>query len=277
MRLKIFSCHHVVPEHVLSTEIFQTIVSGIAAPDGSRIMSDLDGLNIAHDNDFSELRHQYYIWKNKLSEYDYVGFEHYRRPFLIDPFDVPAANALMPPLVQLRRHFHASPAWALVVDDRVLADYVALRAKFTQANISRICQWIGSFDIVAGVADREPIDEQWRACHDASLWPEIVRLTKASPWLAGRECLMDFSLRNIYFRNMYILRAEIFDEYMGFCFDILFRMRDDLGIRSHRLYGYVSERLFSFFLHQKRVENSCLRTLELPVLVGTSSLPKPAA
>lgn len=273
MRLKIFSCHHIPPSHVLSTEIFQTLISGIDVPPGSRIETDSGGANIADDNDFSELRHQYFIWKNRLSEFDYVGFEHYRRPFLIDPLDTRSAQLRIPSLLQIRRHYHANPSWALVVDDTVMADYFAVRQDFTPTQVSCVKAWIGGFDVVVNNGDRSPIDDQWRACHDAYIWSEIVRLVRASPYFSDRECYIDFALRNSHFRNMYIMRSDIFSEYMTFCFDILFEMRDVLGIRSHRLYGYVSERLFALFMHQKRVENPCLRVLELPVLVGQSTLP----
>ncbi len=272
MRLKIFSCHHVLPSYVLSTEIFQTLVSGIEVPDGSGAETDIAGINIADDNDFSELRHQYFIWKNRISEFDYIGFEHYRRPFLIDPLDARTAQSLMPPLLALRRHYHANPAWALVVDDSIMADYFGVRKHLTPAEVARVKTWIAGLDIVTTCGDRLPIDDQWRLCHDPALWPEIVRLVRASPYFADRECFIDFSLRNSHFRNMYIMRADLYAEYMSFCFGILFEMRDVLAIRSQRLYGYVSERLFSLFMHQKRVENPYLRVHELPVLVARSSL-----
>ena len=84
MRLKIYACHHAVPEFTCNTEIFQTFVSNVPAPEDGSFMSDLDKINIAGDNLYSELRHQYFVWKNLLQDHDYVGFEHYRRPFFID-------------------------------------------------------------------------------------------------------------------------------------------------------------------------------------------------
>jgi len=58
MRLKIFSCHHLPPRFTCDTEIFQTLVSNLPAPEDGSFMSDLDGINIAGDNLYSELRHQ---------------------------------------------------------------------------------------------------------------------------------------------------------------------------------------------------------------------------
>ena len=80
MRLKIFSCHHLRPEFTCNTEIFQTLVSNLPEPADGSFMSDLGGINMANNNLYSELRHQFFVWKNLIDSYDYIGFEHYRRP-----------------------------------------------------------------------------------------------------------------------------------------------------------------------------------------------------
>src|SRR5580698_1320021 len=107
MRLKIFSCHHLKPEFTCNTEIFQTLVSNLPAPDDGSFMSDLSGINIADDNLYAELRHQFYVWKNLIEDYDYIGFEHYRRPFFIDPLPSERLAAEFPDLLPTRLFFTA--------------------------------------------------------------------------------------------------------------------------------------------------------------------------
>jgi len=34
---------------------------------------DLGGINIAGDNLYSELRHQFFVWKNLMADFDYIG------------------------------------------------------------------------------------------------------------------------------------------------------------------------------------------------------------
>ena len=85
MRVKLFSCHHLQPRFTCNTEIFQTLVSNLPAPADRSFISDLERENIAGENLYAELRHQYFLWKNLSSELEYIGFEHYRRPFFIDP------------------------------------------------------------------------------------------------------------------------------------------------------------------------------------------------
>lgn len=63
MRLKIFSCHPRRPEFTCNTEIFQTLVSNLPAPDDGSFISDLAGINIAEDNHYAELRQQFFVWQ----------------------------------------------------------------------------------------------------------------------------------------------------------------------------------------------------------------------
>ena len=275
MRVKIYSCHHAQPEFIFSTPLFQTMVSGVAMPSDSRVETDLIGDNINADNDFSELRHQYFVWKNKATQFDIVGFEHYRRPFLIDLFESHELDNRHKFLFGLRRRYNSSPVWALVIDDNDMLEYMKLRSNLSEEQDERIQRWLGSYDIVVNTGVSERIDEQWQNTgHDAALWNVIVDLTRASPYFEKRQCVIDFSLSRVFYRNMYIMRSDLYSEYMEFCFGILFKMRDELKIRSHRLYGYVSERLFNFWIYQKKIDTPALRVLELPVLLAKSSLPK---
>src|SRR6204780_4712463 len=107
MRLKIFSCHHLKPEFTCNTEIFQTLVSNLPEAEDGSFMSDLGNINIAGDNLYAELRHQFYVWKNLIEDYDYIGFEHYRRPFFIDPLPAVRLATDFPGLWEIRLFFAA--------------------------------------------------------------------------------------------------------------------------------------------------------------------------
>jgi hypothetical protein len=75
MKLKLYSCHHTFPESIVATDLFQTFVSGIATAGHPTLLSDVKGEGIPYDNRYSEMRHQYFAWKNLLAEVDYIGFE----------------------------------------------------------------------------------------------------------------------------------------------------------------------------------------------------------
>jgi hypothetical protein len=87
-----------------------------------------------------------------------------------------------------------------------------------------------------------------------------------------------FQMEICYFANMYIMRSDLLDEYLTFCFEVLAFCRSRIALQGRAL-GYFSERLFSFWLYQKRTEMPTLRVLELPFVMLQSPLDRgvPAA
>jgi hypothetical protein len=69
---------------------------------------------------------------------------------------------------------------------------------------------------------------------------------------------------------MYMMSSTLLVEYLEFCFEVLAYCESRLTLGGRAL-GYFSERLFSFWFYQKRVENPTLRVLELPFVMLRSS------
>jgi hypothetical protein len=267
MRLKIFSCHHMRPEFICNTEIFQTFVSNLPAPEDGSFMSDLGGINIAGDNLYSELRHQFYVWKNLIRSYDYIGFEHYRRPFFIDPLPAQRLAAEFPGLWQARLFFAAFKDVGLRREPDLFEEYLAMRRSLDPGTITQLRQWIGGYDVVVPRPNFENIEQQWKGCFDNDIyWNTMVEGINSSRFFKPRRNHIFFQLEICYFANMYIMRSDLLDEYLDFCFDILAFCKSRLALQGRAL-GYFSERLFSFWLYQKRVELPTLRVLELPFLM----------
>jgi Domain of unknown function (DUF4422) len=265
MRLKIFSCHHLQPKFTCNTEIFQTLVSNLPAPDDGSFMSDLGAVNIADDNLYGELRHQFFVWKNLIESYDYIGFEHYRRPFFIDPLPVAELAARFPDLMTMRLYFAAYNVAGLRRNSSVFGEYLAMRRSLDRERIAQVKAWIGSYDIVVPKANNENIERQWKQSHDAELWDVLKAGIRASAYFAGRPNFVYFELERCHFANMYVMRRDLLEEYLSFCFDALRHCRSNAVLHGRAL-GYFSERVFSFWLYQKRIESPCLRVLELPFL-----------
>jgi hypothetical protein len=271
MRLKIFSCHHLRPTFTCNTEIFQTLVSNIPAPEDGAFMSDLNGLNIAGDNLYAELRHQYFVWKNLLGEYDYIGFEHYRRPFFIDPLPAAEIESSFPELLALRHHFAAFHIAGLRRNSADFAKYLAMRRSFDAASIARAKSWLLNFDIITPKANDENIEAQWKQFHDPDCWEILVESVRENRFFLTHPNRIFFELQRCYFANMYIMRRELLDEYLTFCFEVLARCRAQKNLVGRAL-GYFSERVFSFWLYQKRIDDPTLRVLELPFLFHDTSM-----
>jgi hypothetical protein len=70
---------------------------------------------------------------------------------------------------------------------------------------------------------------------------------------------------------MYMMRSDLLDEYLTFCFEVLEFCRSRMTLRGRAL-GYFSERLFSFWLYQKRNDQPTLRVLELPFVMLTPTV-----
>jgi Domain of unknown function (DUF4422) len=267
MRLKIFSCHHRKPEFTCNTEIFQTLVSNLPVPEDGSFMSDLGGINIAENNLYSELRHQFFVWKNLLDCYDYVGFEHYRRVFFIDTLPAEQLAVEFDDVWEMRLFFAGFNNVGLKRGQHEFRQYLAMRQSLDAAAIANLKHWIGGYDVIVPRRNMENIEEQWKSCFDDDdLWDVMVEGVNRSQIFRTRPNLICFQIQTCYFANMYIMRSDLLHEYLSFCFDVLAFCQSRIDLVGRAL-GYFSERLFSFWLYQKRIEIPTLRVLELPFVM----------
>jgi hypothetical protein len=267
MRLKIFSCHHLPPDFTCNTEIFQTLVSNIPAPEDGSFMSDLDGINIAGNNLYSELRHQFHVWKNAIDAYDYIGFEHYRRRLFIDTLPPARLVAEFPDVWEMRLFFAARKEVGLRRSPKIFAQYLTMRRSLDAAETDQIKTWIGGYDVIVPRPNLENIEQQWKSCFEETIfWDVMVLGVNRSGFFKARANHIFFQMETCYFANMYIMRSDLLNEYLSFCFEVLDFYKTRLDLQGRAL-GYVSERLFSFWLYQKRIELPTLRVLELPIVM----------
>lgn len=267
MKCMIYACHHAVPDRSWRLPMFSSLVSGIAAPRDGSFASDLAGENIAVQLEHSEMRHQYYVWRNTLVQYDYVGFEHYRRLFFLDPLPESQLHGRFAFIRQARFKFLGDQQLALLPASRDEFDsYLAMRRGLTAEDLLRLKDWIAAHDIIVQrPLFHMPLDEQWKSTHMAEFWDTLIGAAVHNPYFDDRAMHIDVAMRTPHYCNMYIMRAEIFDEYMKFWSASM----DYIAARIMpypRLFGHFAERLFNFFLMQKRMENPLLRVAALPHL-----------
>ena len=274
VRVKIFSCHHAVPARPARGGLFTSLVSGVrAAADGS-YLGDLDGVNIAALNTHSEMRHQYFVWRNLLCHYDYVGFEHYRRPFFIDPLPVDDLEQRFPAVLGLRQWLaHDVQSVWRVVDPATADAYRDMRDGLDETVSARVAAWIATADVITLRPAAQALDAQWRETPLADRWDDLVAAVRNTRYFASRACRVDFSLTGPVYCNMYILRAGLFADYMAFWADCMAYLQRRVG-PGERILGHFAERVFNFWLYQKRIEQPLLRVRTLPHLL---ELPAAAA
>jgi uncharacterized protein DUF4422 len=267
MRLKIFSCHHRKPEFTCNTEIFQTLVSDLPAPDDGSFISDLGGINIADNHRYAELRQQFFVWQNLLDCYDYVGFEHDRRPFFIDPLPANQLAEAFANVWEMRLQFAAGSNAGLQCEPNIFQEYLEMRRSLHPTAVTQVKQWIDGYDIIVPRPSTGNIEQLWKAWRpDGAGWDTMVEAVNRTEAFRARPNLMCFQLEVCQTANMYIMRCDLLNEYLTFCFEVLAFCQSCLQ-RGGRAPDYIAERLFSIWLYQKRIETPTLRVLELPFLM----------
>lgn len=276
MAARIFTCHHIVPPRIFRpNRLFSMLISGEHSNGQAGYLGDLDGDNIAGRNVYSELRHQYYVWRNLLGRYDYVGFEHYRRVFFIDPAPAAIARAGDPQRWWWRTCFQAAQnaAYADTTAEGI-EDYFTYRSEFNLKTCQTIESWMAHYDIIVQRPFmHDGLEAQWKSCQPPHVWDVILAAVREALAASGAGDDIDgnIGVSTGYFNNMYIMRSEIFDEYMKFymhCADLILQRATSY----QRMLGHCGERIFSLWLYQRCLDNPLLKVHQLPFLYGSDAI-----
>ncbi len=264
MNGRVFICHHMPPARVISTSLFATIRSGVSDDPATGLIGDLSGRNIAEPNRHSEMRHQFHVLHERAAGLDYVGFEHHRRIFFLEPVSAPYLYRIDPSLLAIARQFYSSQHLVtLAVDEAVFQSCLDLRITHDEAMKALVDRLMRDHDVMTQRPFAIPIDDDWRANHPAAEWDVLVDVVRRSGFFRQSFDLIDFSLGHVRFCSMYIMRLQIFRDYMDFwmeCMAQLERLID--GCERHL--GYFSERLLNFFLYGRRMQDASIRIGCLP-------------
>jgi hypothetical protein len=268
MKIKIYSCHHNRPIFAATGDIFTPIWTGGEADPAGRWITDLQGLNLHAAKDFNEMRQQFFAWRNLMEGVDYIGFEHYRRLFLLDPLPADECGVRFPRVLEARCAMAADTLlWRHDSDCETFAQYIHLRKSLTQSETEKLTEWVASHDIIAPRRHTfAPMEVQWKQCQcPDSAWDAFVESILASAFWRGRRNYLNFAQVGAHYCNMFIMKIGLFDEYMQFWSEVMFNVQAAVD-RSMRYLGYLSERLFSLWVLQKQIENSLLRVVDVPYL-----------
>lgn len=265
MRVKIFNCCHAVPQHTIMTPLFSTLLCNHFSD--KNYLGDLDGRNIASEVSMSEIRQQYYVWKNLLHHYDFVGFEHYRRPFFTDIWDDFKLASKSEELMIFRGHFIQNENRAyLCPDKKSFEDFWLMRKEFNYEDISRFSHVVASNDIILSRSIIEQdLESQWKTCLPLEYWRVMMECVLQTKLAKESKLKGHMRISNASYNNMYIMRSELFDEYMTFFFEIINLMKTKVSSYD-RIWGHCSERLINIFCYFKRLQDPKLRFNRMPFL-----------
>lgn len=168
---------------------------------------DDEGDSISSRNpDYCELTAQYWAWKN--ADCDYYGFFHYRRYLAFDKVSEVGSNGKLSGK-RLVPYIELDNVW----DD--LSAY-GLDADTMQAEIRK-------YDILT--VYRERIDtsvyKQYCQYHGKAGIDKVLELLKTRHPEYSEAADMYMASHDVYYMNMYIMRRDMFNEYMSWLFDIL--------------------------------------------------------
>jgi hypothetical protein len=264
MNGRIFTCHHVAPERVVATSLFSTLISGAPGDGLTGLISDLDGRNIAEPNWHSEMRHQYHVWQDRLDGLDYVGFEHYRRIFFINPLTAPRMRRFNPWLLEVANQLLIDELCVGGVLDHTLFNaYQDLREICEGEMKSHMDFVMNDADIITHRVQPLRLDEQFKQCHPPEHWDIFTQAVQETRFFAQSGGMIDFRLRATFFCNMHVMRTAFFRQYMDFWWETTRKLEQRLPL-TERYLGYFAERLVNLFVNGLRHQMPRLRVRALP-------------
>lgn len=261
-RVRIFRiCHKVDGQHMNRGMFSDLMLGEHDAADGS-YLGDLGGVNIAGLNEHSEMRAHYHVWKSRLEDVDYVGFEHYRRLIFLDFMAYDEMGAADEALPMARLHFMRHAGAECLTGPFAFDRYLAFRRAMTDAQAQGLAAFVGGYDIIALRPQKLRVRDQM----DDGAFKLLEAAVRNAAYFRTRRMLIDFDNDMTCYRSMFVMTRACFDEYMGFWWDVIGFIARNRACPPRSL-GYFSERIFALYLFQKRMESPMLRILFVPYLI----------
>lgn len=217
------------------------------------VQGDDTGDNISDLNSrYAEMTAMYWAWKNQKPS-DYIGFFHYRR--FLDLTGAPAVSNSDFHFsnfsnLSKRRYGWTDEAIAAAVSS---ADIIAPpldKIQNPQDGHKSTCSIYEQYVCYHIARDFDIMIDEAKKCTDPTLLDEALNSHKAA------------------FNHIFLMRWDLFDEYMKWSFGILEAVRSKIALDEpiygkgqvqSRAIGYLGERLFNVFVHVKRKEGIRVR------------------
>ncbi len=265
------SCHK--PSCVPQSSLFYPVQVGSAqaAQAIPGWIRDDVGENISEKNDaYCELTALYWAWKNDRA--DYYGFCHYRRYFSFSDQRLPEddhGSVLCPELSE-----NVLERLGLDDEERIRKKIEPYDLIISQPDRVRRHRWKNLYEQYAASPDLHVEDLRAAVALVEELYPDYA--VDAEEYLSGEL---------FYPCNLFIMKRELFEEYLAWLFSILFALEtrldmSDYSVEGRRTMGHIAERLLGiFYTHLKRTRPACKTSvLQRALILDTTpfDLPRPA-
>lgn len=223
------------PNIIFESDVYQPIITSQTNWENQpSIIRDNTGINIAAKNkNYAELSGHYWVWKNFLPNagVDYIGYCHYRR--FLDFNITKMENVPFKPISK--------------------TEFKKIFKKYTEKNI---LDQIYGYDIVLpqkillqGMVYAQYL--KWHPMNDMNFALNIIR----DYYPEYVETAKDFMASNTMYSCMqFIMKKELFNEYMEWIFDILTKLEEKTDWSEYTNYfnirtpAYIAERFFNIWL-----------------------------
>lgn len=274
MRVNIFTFYHYIPDHYVANAVYRPMVIGQKVGPHPVLLSDESGDNITHDHSQAEMRGHYHVWKNSLSNYDFVGFQHYRRWLFLDQMPSTVHHRIFLSLRRLALRDPHSNDFSL--DEQIFREYQAAVQGLSEADFAAIRDTIARYDIVTVKPWKFSVADQYKSLHVPQDWDTLVQILSKHSRFRSKPNYFDPGLQAFYGCNMFVMPATEFDAYMSFWHEtmqeFMHLVKPQAEGYQSRLYGFLAERIFTLYLFQLRMERPGLRVLEVPKIVGPQKI-----
>ena len=231
----------------------------------SSMTGDDTGDNISDKNrNYSELTGIYWAWKNQniLNNPDYIGFMHYRRQFCFD-------ESLLKNILQRRGISVQSQNNLIFLNGVNEFSDEEISLLFSKELINKS---IVDYDIIAPCITTEITQlEKFKTRNDLLVYSDIEKTIEIVSRLFPEYSDSLNSALNTHYNylfNMFIMKNRIFDECCNFIFTTLFELEKFISYEGRnanqkRLFGYVSEVLFTAFFIRKTHDHYRINNLKI--------------
>lgn len=238
--IKIFCItHKIVPD--LTNNLYVLMQAGAENDVLPSIVRDNTLDNIADKNpNYSELTAAYWLWKN-VRDIEYIGLCHYRRYF--DLFT--SFGNSRPSIINLSKEAFKKTELFNTTEEkhkRILLKYLKKGYVIVPKPIH--------FPIT--------VEEQYAHAHHKEHMDKVVEviLRKQPEYKDSIEQILKNKTLRIC--NMFVSSKQFWDEYHEWLFTVFFELEKEISIPDdfyqQRVYAFLSERLFNFYLLQNKVK-----------------------
>lgn len=182
--------------------------------------------NLSH----CELTGMYWVWKNAIEESNYIGFVHYRRYF---------------------EGSHLGFKGKKILDE------------------DEIIEIFKTNDVIVPVKRKYYIESVYNHYKNAHVENDLIKTREIIlEFFPEYESAFDKVMqgKSLYLCNMFIIKKNIFDEYMEWLFFILDKLESRIDTKAYdgyqsRVFGFIGERLLNIW-----IEHSDLNVKEIKVV-----------